>query len=258
MNRNKLKKGNIGNKNFTQKVMFFITSGVILPVAIIVILLGFASNVFAQVSLEVTFDSDPLFDEANFLPGDEASGEVTVTNNSSEEQNILTEAINVSDNDNFGSLLHLKIDGGILFDDSLTDFFSTAGEVPLGSILSGESKTFTYTICFIDSDDNSYQGKTLGFDVCVGFEGGENHCGDTVIGGEDGDGGGGSISGSGSSGSVALTIFNEQALNITNVDNSGSATITWNTNKLATSQVIYGPTPPSYILDIVEPYLGYF
>ena len=261
MNRNKLKKGNIGNKNFTQKVMFFITSGVILPVAIIVILLGFASNVFAQVSLEVTFDSDPLFDEANFLPGDEASGEVTVTNNSSEEQDILTEAINVSDNNNLGSQLNITIEdtGGPLYNDQLSDFLSTAGEVSLGIIAPGASRIFTYTISFIDFDDNSYQGKTLGFDVCVGFQGGDSHCGDTVIGGENGDGGGGSISGSGSSGSVALTIFDEQALDISNVGASGSATITWNTNKLATSQVIYGLLSDGpYILNVVEPYVNFF
>ena len=218
-------------------------------------LMGFANVAFAA-PLEVIFDPDPLFNKPNFLPGDETSGEVTVTNDSGVTKNILTEAINVSDNDNFGSLLHLNISGGTPYDDSLADFFSTAGEVPLGLIADGEEKTFTYTISFIDSSDNSYQGKTLGFDICVGFQGETTtHCGDTVAGG---DGGGGSISGSGSSGSIILTIFDEQALNISSVDESGIATITWNTNKLATSQVIYGPTPPSYILDIVEPYWGYF
>ncbi|HCR36358.1 TPA: hypothetical protein DIU22_04970 [Candidatus Woesebacteria bacterium] len=136
-----------------------------------------------------------------------------------------------------------------------SDFLS-AGPVSLSALDSG-STTYTFEVSFLDSTDNDYQGKSLGFDLCIGFSGGNLQCGDTVVSGEDGDGGGGSISGSGS-GSIVLTIFNEQALNISSVDESGIATITWNTNKLATSQVIYGPTPPAYILDIVEPYLGYF
>ena len=207
-------------------------------------LIGFAGVAFAQASLEVTFDPDPLFNKPNFLPGDEANGEVTVTNNSGETQNILTEAINVLDNDNFASLLHLKIEGGALFDDSLANFFSTAGEVSLGSILSGESKIFTYTISFIDSDDNSYQGKTLGFDVCVGFSGGTKHCGDTVVGDENdtddgGGGGGGGSSGGSGGGVIILVITNEQAETVLSLP-TAMATITWDTNILATSQVVYG------------------
>ncbi|KKP88672.1 MAG: hypothetical protein UR92_C0001G0051 [Candidatus Nomurabacteria bacterium GW2011_GWA2_35_80] len=105
------------------------------------------------------------------------------------------------------------------------------------SALDSGSTTYTFEVSFLDSTDNDYQGKSLGFDLCIGFSGGNLQCGDTVVSGEDGDGGGGSISGSGS-GSIVLTIFNEQALNISSVDESGIATITWNTNKLATSQVI--------------------
>src|SRR3990167_5240502 len=158
----------------------------ILPVVVIAIL-GFAPRVFAvEAPLEVQFDPNPLFDEANFLPLDETSGVVTVTNDSGATQTILTEAINILDNDNLGSLLHLIIKEGAttLFDDSLADFFADAGEVSLGVISNGASRIFTYTISFIDSSDNSYQGKTLGFDICVGFEGGNTHCGDTVAGSE--------------------------------------------------------------------------
>ena len=239
----------------------------ILVITILLTLGGFSGAVLAVAPLDVQFVPDPLFNQPNFLPLDVASGTATVTNNSDATQTILTEAINISDSDNFGSLLHLKIEGGsVLFDDSLANFFSSAGEIPLGTISNGESKIFTYTISFIDSNDNSYQGKTLGFDICVGFEGGTQHCGDTVIGEEggdgDGDGGGGgggtTTSGSSGSGSIHLIIFNEQALNITNVDNSGSATITWNTNLLATSHVVYGPASGGpYTLDLNPPDFGY-
>ena len=239
----------------------------ILPVVVIAIL-GFAPRVFAvEAPLEVQFDPNPLFDEANFLPLDETSGVVTVTNNSGTTQTILTEAINIFDNDNFSNLLHLKIEGGTLFDDSLADFFAS-GEISLGAISNGESKIFTYTISFINSSDNSYQGKTLGFDVCVGFEGGATRCGGTVVGGEndtDGDGGtgnpppGGTIPGSGGGGGsgqfVQLVVFGESVSNTT----ASTATIEWDTNLLATSQVIYGPVPPGgYILNTAFlPNLGY-
>ena len=240
----------------------------ILPIAVVTMAGSFAPHAYAVTPLVVDFDPDPLFDEANFLPLDETFGTVTVTNDSGTDQTILTEAINVSDDDNFGSLLHLTIVGssGTLFDDSLADFFSTAGEAPLGAILNGESKVFTYTVSFINSSDNSYQGKMLGFDICVGFEGGATHCGDTIVGGEndtDGGGGtgnppsGGTIFGSGGGGS-SLAIFNEQTVNV-NVE-IGTALIEWDTNLLSTSQVIYGlASGGPYLLDLAtsSPNLGY-
>ena len=247
-------------KKLIQKFIFF---GLTVIVNV-TILFGFASNVFAA-PLDVVFTPDPLFNKTNFLPLDETSGIVTVANNSGSPQTILTEAINVLDNDDFGGLLRLKIVGNsiILFDDSLADFFSTAGEVPLGAIPNGESKTFTYTISFIDSDNNDYQGKTLGFDVCVGFSGGTKHCGDTVIGGENntgGGGGGGSISGAGG-GPIILTILNEETESVVEVGGfpaTATAIIVWDTNVLSTSQVIYGLLSESpYTLDMNAANFGY-
>ncbi len=242
------------------------------------ILLGFmpifAALAFAfparAANIDVVFAPDPIFTQANFIPLDETSGVATVTNNSGLPQTILTEAINVSDDDNFGSLLHLKITGssGTSFDDSLSEFFSTAGEVSLGEISNGESKAFTYTVSFINSANNDYQGKMLGFDICVGFEGGNTHCGDTVAGGEkdtDGgeNGGGGSNPGTGNGGGngpilpPSLVVSNEETSGI-NPDN-GTAVIAWNTNLYSTSQVIYGPATTSpYILNLnTLPNFGY-
>jgi len=229
----------------------------ILPIAIIVMLMGFANVAFAVDPLNVVFENNPLFGEVNFLPGDIKEGDVGVTNNTDTIQNVYAESVNGSDPDGLGSQMRLRVLEGlnVRYDDVFSDFLS-AGPVSLSALDSG-STTYTFEVSFLDSTDNNYQGKSLGFDLCIGFSGGNLQCGDTIVSGEDGDGDGGSISSSGS-GSIVLTIFNEQALNISSVDESGIATITWNTNKLATSQVIYGPTPPAYILDIVEPYLGYF
>lgn len=261
MKRFKLKKYSDKKEHSALQAMPFFTTGknftkiLILSIFTILIIGGFAPRVFADTPpLSVQFVQDPLFDKPNFLPEDEASGTVTVTNNSGSSQTILTEANHVLDNDHFGNLLNLKIVGtsGTLFDNTLAYFLTTAGEYSLGTIANGETKTFTYTVTFINSSDNSYQGKTLGFDVCVGFQGGNaTNCGNTAIGNENGGGGGGS------SGSTILIISNEQAINITNVDGTGSATITWNTNKLATSQVIYGLAPGPYTLTLTPPNYGY-
>jgi hypothetical protein len=228
----------------------------ILPVAIITMFWSFSNIALADAPLGVQFVPNPLFNKTNFLPLDETSGTATVTNNSGATQTVLTEAINIADNNNLGSLLHLTIKENsiTLFDNSLANFLSTAGEVSLGTISNGASKTFTYTVSFINSSDNSYQGKTLGFDVCVGFQGGDTHCGGTVVGGDDGGGSSG-----GSSGSMQrLIIFNEQALNITNVGASREATITWNTNLLSTSQVVYGlASGGPYTLVLTPPDFGY-
>ena len=217
---------------------------------------SFSNIALADAPLGVQFVPNPLFNKTNFLPLDETSGTATVTNNSGATQTVLTEAINIADNNNLGSLLHLTIKENsiTLFDNSLANFLSTAGEVSLGTISNGASKTFTYTVSFINSSDNSYQGKTLGFDVCVGFQGGDTHCGGTVVGGDDGGGSSG-----GSSGSMQrLIIFNEQALNITNVGASREATITWNTNLLSTSQVVYGlASGGPYTLVLTPPDFGY-
>ena len=227
--------------------------------------LGLAPSAFAQSipPLNVQFVPNPLFDKSNFLPGDLTSGQVTVTNNSDSPQALSTEAINIFDNDNFGSLLHLTIVGssGPLFDDSLAHFFSNSGEVSLGSLPSGQSAVFTFSVSFIDSSDNSYQGKTLGFDVCVKFQGGSSHCGNTTVGNDAsvaGPGGvGGTVYGLGSGG-MNLIISNEQAPNISNINQSGSATITWDTNKLSTSQVVYGlASGGPYVLNLVAANFGY-
>jgi len=235
-------------KNFT-KIL-------ILPTLFLILFSIFASKALAA-PLEVIFDPPTLFNETSFMPGDGAVGEVTVTNNTGSTQTILTEAINISDNNNFGSSLHLLIKEGssALFDNSLATFFSTAGEVSLGSIGNGETKSFDYTISFTGSD-NAFQNKSLGFDVCVGFEGGNTHCGDTVIGGDDGGdiitGGGG---GGGGTNFIPLTISSEQEQNAQ--EELNQITITWNTNKLATSQVVYGPDTSTYTLDLNAPNFGY-
>ncbi len=232
-----------------------------------------ASPAHAEGPLTVDFERDPLFGEVNFLPGDMRDGDVTVTNGTDVAQNIYTESINGFDPDGLGSQLRLRVFENTnpvpIYSDEFDDFLS-AGPVPLSLLGAGATKTYTFEVSFIDSADNDYQGKSLGFDLCIGFAGSGLQCGNTVVsdpesvvpppgGGSGGGSGGGN--GGGGGGGPGLAIYNEHVSNIVigNVDlNNGTATVEWDTNFLSTSQVIYGPTSASYVLDLdTLPNLGY-
>jgi len=237
-------------KNFT-KIL-------ILSIFTILMIGGFANNAFAVSSttttpLSVTFSATPLFSEANFIPGNEVLRTINVANNSGESKNVIIEATNAIDKDGLGDKLNLVITEGEsqIYNNTLGKFLR-AGEVALSSLSNSSDTTYSLGVTFESDAGNDLQNKKLGFDLCVGFQGGEMHCGITVIAGENGGGGGGI------SGSVKLIIWNEKADNISGVGEAGSATITWNTNKLATSQVIYGlKSAGPYTLDLDAPNFGY-
>jgi len=218
-------------------------------------------------NLEVDFEADPLFSEVNFLPGNEVTRTVEVTNNSESEQDIIMEAINAVDDDGLGDALELVITEGetTLYDDMLSDFLR-AGEVSLSSLSSGDSKTYTFGVTFDDTTGNDVMGAGLSFDLCVGFEGGDTNCGDTVIGNEGESGGdfnedgGGTITGSGGGPVAPNAPFEITGESVAEVDlDAGTATITWTTNYLSTSQVIYGPEADGpFSLNLTTlPYFGY-
>jgi len=229
--------------------------------------------------LTVNFTPNPLFNSGNFLPKDEVTGTVEVSNTDTINHEVLTEAINVSDNNGFGDKLHLVVkdaSNATFFDGGFGSFLTNGVPTTLGTILPAETRTFTYTVSFLDTtNDNSYQGKTLGFDLCVGFAGGASQCGDTQIGPEDtggiggdgdGAGGGGTIQGSGSGGGgggggggsyVSNLQINNEETTITNPED-GEVVIEWDTNFYATSQVIYGPASGTYVLDLTVPYAPFY
>lgn len=198
--------------------------------------------------LVVQFEETPLFNEANFLPDDAVSRWVKVTNNSGQEQRIATEAINKNDPDNFASQLNLTIKEGdtVIFDDTLKEFFGQ-GETYLSSLANGATTQYDFTIIFNSGSGNDYQGKVLGFDILVGFEGTEGGLPLPLPGGGGSPSpGSGSPSGGGGGLPPGLTITDETDQTIT----TDSVTITWNTSYFSTSQVIYGAEGESHILDL--------
>jgi hypothetical protein len=225
----------------------------------------------AATPLVVHFQNEPLplFNEANFAPGNEVIRTVQVSNNSGTPQDIIVEAINAANAGGLGDKLNLIIKEGdaTRYTGTLGAFLS-AGEVPLSSLSNDASTTYSFNIIFASDAGNDLQNKTLGFDLCVGFSGGDRHCGDTVIGGEGNTDSGGTsstgetISGTGSSGGGGggssggthqLIISNEKA-----TVSGTTVVITWDTNLLATSQVIFGPVSTGpYNLNLTLPDIGF-
>ena len=154
---------------------------------IMTVVLIFPAIVLAdEDDLVVEFESTPLFSEANFLPGNTITRTVEVTNNTEGAKDIIAEAINVSDPDDFSEVLGLVIteDENELYNDTLANFFEE-GEANLSSITGlGGSAIYNFSISFLPDSGNGYQENELGFDILVGFRGE----GGNEDGGDDGSG----------------------------------------------------------------------
>jgi hypothetical protein len=217
----------------------------------------------ASPDLQVEFEngSSPLWSVSAFAPGAHSTAWVKVTNNTATTQRVMTEAINGTDPDGLGNAMTLTITGdtaGQVYSGNFGTFLR-AGETELSDLAPGATETYWYDVTFDSASGDSVQAKSLGFDLCVGFKaasGGKN-CGGTVIsgGGTTPPAGGGGTSGGGGGSNFILIIRNEQAESSIALGNS--ALVTWDTNLLSTSQVIYGPASGNYNLDLTAACFGY-
>jgi hypothetical protein len=205
-----------------------------------------SGQALAQTSLVVDFENTPLFSEANFTPGDSASRWIKVTNNSGEKQDIIIEAININDSNDFAQSMNIQILHGvnILFDNSLKEFL-TAGEISLGELENSNTSQYDLLITFSPESGNDYQELNLGFDILIGFDGTDNQ--ETDAGGGGGGGGGSVLPG--------LSILSE-SVRVVDVQET-SVTINWNTSYLSTSQVVYGRENELHSLDLNAVNFGY-
>jgi len=201
----------------------------------------FVSSAKAVDPLVVEFETTPLFSEANFLPGGEITSWARVTNTSGATQRIATQPLNITDLNRLGDVLNLVIKEGdkTLYNNALSNFFAN-GEVYLSDLANGINTQYDFTVSFYSGTQNTFQGKTLKFDILVGFQGTE---GGLLPGA-------GSSSGGGGGGGLppGLTIINETAISATQT----TVIITWMTSYAATSQVIYGTASEKHILDLTD------
>jgi len=191
----------------------------------------------------IPLNSNPLFSEANFLPGDSVNRLVRVTNNSEGTQKIGIRIIDKSgcSTDCLSDVLDLAISegGSTLYSGSLTSFYE-AEEKPLSDLGAGSDRTYQFSITFRPPAGNKYQNSAANFDIKIGFFGKE------AIGEEITPGG---VPGGGSIILPGLQISKEKFIEV----GTNSVTITWDTNSLSTSRVIYSPGTISHILEPNNP-----
>lgn len=126
-------------------------------------------------AITVDFETNPLFGVTNFLPGDTIVRTVTVTNTGSETKDVYIEMVNVVDG-GLGPMMTVAVtDPAILFSGTLAEL-DAANEQFLTSLAPGASKVYTFTLYFLPQAGNEYQLKSLRFDFCVGFAGGQYEC----------------------------------------------------------------------------------
>ena len=212
--------------------------------------------------LIVDFEATPLFNEANFLPGSEVSRWAKVKNNTPDAKLIIVEAINESDPDGLASVFEIGIyESGIQrYGTTTLAAFFAAGEVSLSDLAGGGTQTqYDFLVRFVPGAGNTYQEKSVGFDILIGFEGAESGGGDGTFttdppngGGGGGNGGGGGGGGVGGGPLSGLVIQNEAAVTVTNT----TATVVWNTSFESTSRVVYGTVPGVFDFSL-PPNYGY-
>ncbi len=213
-----------------------------------------ATPVFADTGLTVTFEQQPLFSEANFLPGDTVARSVVVKNTTGNTQTVITGSDNEvsggSFSEQFTFIISDSTDNQVYFSGTLQDFFD-ADLVNLGSIAHEEERSFVFSATLGEDTDNQMQGAMIGFDLLVGFFGGEvitdNQITSFAMGGGGGNG-----------------ITDIERLDIINIEVStqdleeGTAVITWNTTLSGTSQVVYGESNMGpFSINITLPNFGY-
>jgi len=212
----------------------------------------------ANDNLVVEFEKTPLFNEANFLPGQSITRLVKVTNNSGTTQRIATEAINypgfisgtprphpIPDGDISRALSIIirekggsDLYGGSTDAKTLYDFYQN-GETYLSDITNGNGgfKNYEFEIGFPSEKENEWQGATTTFDILIGFQG---------VRGLVSPGGGTGLP-------PGLTIQYEREFYI----GTTTVTITWTTSYFSTSQVIYDTLPGKFNLNAGPPNYGY-
>lgn len=215
--------------------------------------LFFASPVLAQSDLSVSFGKDPLFEDENILPGDKISSNVTINNQTGQKQE-LGVSTNIMSNDGLESQLRFFVKDGTQETDCGTiASLDNNNWCSFGEIENNSQKTFELIVIFEPNAGDNYQGKSVNFDVAVGAYGVLNGGNETPSGGGQTYGTIAVMGAGGPSAPQGLYIFNEREKEVSGT----SATITWQTNYLSTTHIIYGEKSGVFDLSQGAPYYGY-
>jgi hypothetical protein len=207
-------------------------------------------------NLDVQFENTPLFAEANFAPGDSVTRFIKVTNNTTSTETIALHLINQADPDNLAVKFDVVVKKGAttLFSGTLDQLFG-ANETALGDLAgSGNQAQYDVSVTFNPGSGDNLQGKTLGFDLVVGFQGASPPGGGPVT-----------TFGGGGVGTGVNYPLNPRVLGVADTDNtirvvnitSTTATVLWDSNLPCSSQVVYGPATQPHTFDQSQTNFGY-
>lgn len=133
-----------------------------------------AVPVSAMAALNIEFEYDPLFSNANILPGDSVSRWVKADNtgNSGSYQTAVR-AINEDNSDGLGDQMTIQIvdhnTAHSYYSGTLSDFLNES-YILLSVVAPDVIAQYDFTIDFLKETGNDYQGKTLVFKIEVGFK----------------------------------------------------------------------------------------
>jgi len=191
------------------------------------------------------FSSETLFNEGNIMPGDAFSREVRVSNNTLDTKKLAVELIDNTGcaSDCLSDALFLTIfhNSAVKRQGSLSSFYPT-GETEFDQLPGNTIREYELEITFMGEAGNQYQDSSADFDIQVGVLSDDESISEEVTSG-----------GTGSSGSSFfyndLRITRERVQNV----QPTSATVTWDTNRKATSRVIYAPEGYDHTIDPDDP-----
>lgn len=228
---------------------------------------GFVGEAAAQTNGAVEFDfqSQPLFNELNLLPGGMVSRWIEVKNNTNAPRQIGLKLYDVAD-DNIGVLGLEKFSSKFRFDVKKNGAsILPGGAVPLKTLFdgdapsletlsAGDSTTYYFELAFDASAGNDYQGKSLGFSLCVLIDGEcatgadePNQTPQTLITRAGGGIGGGRAL-------APLVFSNHEVQTFCRADGTATAMFIWKTDAPSVGRALYAPRglakfDPSFLPD---------
>lgn len=115
----------------------------------------------------------PMFMEDDFKPGDCEIRNISVKNNTKYKKNLTVRSMNVEETGDMSTALDIVItqNGNILYENSLSQFFTdskTLDGIILDSLEPGETKVYSFEVCFDIEAGNEFQKKYVKFDLSFG------------------------------------------------------------------------------------------
>lgn len=232
--------------------------GVVLVMAFSLFGVGQAqTQATGDLSVQFSGEPGPMFNVSNFLPGDNASGWAAISNASPSSKKVVVWTTNWNNPLNgksvrLGDVLTISIkrqgEASPFYSKSLTDFINEQ-YVTLDNLGGGNSETYDFNIYFDVNAGNDYQGAVAGFSLNIGsWSEYQNE----------------SPSGYTRFSSGGTPYFDFKIINVTSSvaslpegGDTTDATVEWDTNAEATTQIIFSRQDQPHALTIDSPYYGY-